>query len=76
MSQSAQDLSIASHAIGVFLQSLHQRITKNKGKRVGDRLAIMTLRDRYRRYYDARERMRKGADDSEPQLEVPAPDSF
>lgn len=76
MSQSAQDLSVASHAIAVFLQSLHQRIVKNKGKRVGDRLAIMTLRDRYRRYYDARERIRKQADDSEPQPDVPAPDSF
>ena len=76
MSQSAQDLSIAAHAMGVFLQSLHQRITKNKGKRVGDRLAIMTLRDRYRRYYDARERIREAADASEPQVDVPAPDSF
>ena len=76
MSQNAQDLSAASHAMGFYLQSLHARIVKNKGKRVGDRLAVMTLRDRYRRYYDARERIRKAADDSEPQLDVPAPDSF
>ena len=76
MSQSAQDLGLASHAIGLFLQSLHTRIVRNKGKRVGDRLAILTLRDRYRRYYDARERLRKGCDESEPPLEVPAPDSF
>ena len=76
MSQKAQDLGFASHAIGLYLQSLHTRIVKNKGNRVGDRLATLTLRDRYRRYYDARERIRKGCDDSEPPLEVPAPDSF
>ena len=76
MNQNAQDLGLASHAIGLFLQSLHTRIVKNKGNRVGDRLATLTLRDRYRRYYDARERIRKGCDDSEPPLEVPAPDSF
>ncbi len=76
MSQSEQDLGLASHAIGVFLQALHQRIVKNKGKRVGDRLAIITLRDRYRRYYDARERIRRDCDESEPPMEVPAPDSF
>jgi hypothetical protein len=76
MKQSAQDLSIASHAIAVFLKSLHTRIVKNKGLRVGDRLAVLTLRDRYRRYYEARERIRNACDDSEPPLEVPAPDSF
>jgi len=43
---------------------------------VGDRLQELTLRDRYSRYYEARERIRKGCDDSEPPLEVPAPDSF
>jgi len=36
----------------------------------------MTLRDRYRRYYETRERLGKSADDSEPKLEVPTPDSF
>lgn len=76
MSQKAQDLGLASHAIGLYLQSLHTRIVKNKGLRVGDRLSILTLRDRYRRYYEARERIRKGCDDSEPPVEVPAPDSF
>jgi hypothetical protein len=76
MKQSAQDLGLASHAIGLFLQSLHARIVKNKSRRVGDRLAIMTLRDRYRRYYEARERIRKGCDDSEPPITVPAPDEF
>ena len=76
MSQSAQDLGLASHAIAFYLQSLHARIAQNKSRRVGDRLAIMTLRDRYRRYYEARERLRKGADDAELQLDVPAPDSF
>lgn len=76
MSQSAQDLGLASHAIALYLQSLHTRIVRNEGKRVGDRLAILTLRDRYRRYYDARERLRKGCDESEPLLEIPAPDSF
>jgi hypothetical protein len=76
MNHSAQDLGLASHAIGLFLQSLHTRIVKNKGNRVGDRLATLTLRDRYRRYYEARERIRKGCDDSEPPLEVPSPDSF
>ena len=76
MSQSAQDLGLASHAIGLYLQSLHARISKNRGNRAGDRLAVLTLRDRYRRYYDARERIRKGCDDSEPPLDVPVPDSF
>jgi len=76
MSQKAQDLGLASHAIAVYLQSLHARIVKNKGLRVGDRLQELTLRDRYSRYYEARERIRKGCDDSEPPLEVPAPDSF
>jgi hypothetical protein len=76
MAQKAQDLGLAAHAIGVFLQSLHARIVKNKSRRVGDRLQIMTLRDRYRRYFDARERIRKGCDDTEPPLEVPDPDSF
>jgi len=76
MSHKAQDLGLASHAIGVFLKALHTRIVKNKGLRVGDRLAVLTLRDRYRRYYEARERIRKGCDDSEPPLDVPAPDSF
>jgi hypothetical protein len=76
MKHSAQDLGLASHAIAVYLKSLHARIVKNKGLRVGDRLAMLTLRDRYRRYHDARERMRKGCDDSEPPMEVPAPDSF
>lgn len=76
MSQKAQDMGLASHAIGLYLQSLHTRIVKNKGLRVGDRLSVLTLRDRYRRYYDARERIRKSCDDSEPLLEVPAPDSF
>jgi len=76
MSQKAQDLGLASHAIGLYLQSLHTRIVKNKGLRVGDRLSVLTLRDRYRRYYEARERIRKACDDSEPPLEVPAPDSF
>jgi len=76
MSQKAQDLGLASHAIAVYLQSLHARIVKNKGLRVGDRLQELTLRDRYCRYYEARERIRKGCDDSEPPLEVPAPDSF
>jgi hypothetical protein len=76
MSQKSQDLGLASHAIGFYLQSLHARIVNNKSRRAGDRLAIMTLRDRYRRYYEARERLRKTADDSEPQLEVPTPDSF
>jgi len=76
MSQKAQDLGLASHAIAVYLKTLHTRIVKNKGLRVGDRLVSLTLRDRYRRYYDARERIRKGCDDSEPPLEVPAPDSF
>jgi hypothetical protein len=76
MSKSAQDLGLASHAIGIFLQSLHERIVKNKSRRAGDRLAILTLRDRYRRYYEARERLRKGSDGAEPQLDVPAPDSF
>jgi len=74
--QSAQDLSIAAHAIGQYLKSLHTRIVKNMGNRAGDRLATLTLRDRYRRYYEARERIRKGCDDSEPPLDVPAPDSF
>lgn len=76
MSQSAQDLGLASHAIAVFLKSLHARIVKNKGLRVGDRLAVLTLRDRYRRYYDARERIRRECDESEPPMDVPAPDSF
>jgi hypothetical protein len=76
MKQSAQDMGLASHAIAVFLKALHARIVKNKGLRVGDRLAVLTLRDRYRRYYEARERIRKGCEDSEPPLEVPAPDSF
>jgi len=76
MSQKAQDLGLASHAIAVYLQSLQARIVKNKGLRVGDRLQELTLRDRYSRYYEARERIRKGCDDSEPPLEVPAPDSF
>ena len=74
--QSAQDLSIAAHAIGLYLKSLHTRIVKNMGNRAGDRLATLTLRDRYRRYYDARERIRKDCDDSEPALDVPAPESF
>ena len=76
MSQKAQDLSVAAHAIGFYLQSLHERIVNNKSRRAGDRLAIMTLRDRYRRYYETRERLGKSADDSEPKLEVPTPDSF
>jgi len=76
MSQNAQDLGLASHAIGVFLKSLHARIVKNQGLRVGDRLVSLTLRDRYKRYYEARERIRQGCDDSEPPVEVPAPDSF
>lgn len=76
MKHSAQDLGLASHAMGVYLKSLHARIVKNKGLRVGDRLAMLTLRDRYRRYYDARVRIRKDCDESEPPLEVPAPDSF
>jgi hypothetical protein len=76
MKQSAEDLGLASHAIAVYLKSLHARIVKNKGLRVGDRLAMLTLRDRYRRYYDARERIRKECDDSEPPMEVPAPGSF
>ena len=69
-------LGLASHAIALYLQSLHTRIVKNKGFRVGDRLSTLTLRDRYRRYYDARERIRKGCDDSEPLMEVQEPDSF
>jgi hypothetical protein len=76
MKVSAQDLGMASHAMGLFLQTLQGRIVKNKSRRVGDRLAIMTWRDRYRRYYEARERIRKGCDDSEPPLEVLAPDAF
>jgi hypothetical protein len=76
MKLSEQDLSIASHAIAAYLKLLHARIVKNKGLRAGDRLAMLTLRDRYRRYYDARERIRKACDDSEPPVEVPAPDSF
>lgn len=76
MNLSEQDLSIASHAIAAYLKSLHARIVKNKGLRAGDRLAMLTLRDRYRRYYDARERIRKTCDESEPPMQVPAPDSF
>jgi hypothetical protein len=60
---------------GVFLKSLHARIVKNKGLRAGDRLQELTLSDRYRRYYEARKRIRVGSDDPEPPLEVPAPDS-
>jgi hypothetical protein len=76
MSQNAQDLGLTSHAIALYLKSLHSRIVKNQGQRVGDRLVSLTLRDRYKRYYEARERIRQGCDDSEPPLEVPAPDAF
>jgi len=77
MKHSAQDLGLASHAIALYLKALHARIVKNKGKRVGDRLQVLTLRDRYRRYFDARERLRKGCEEPEaPPLEVPDPDSF
>ncbi len=76
MKLSEQDLSIASHAIAAYLKLLHARIVKNKGLRAGDRLLALTLRDRYRRYYSARERIRQGSDESEPPMEVPVPDSF
>jgi hypothetical protein len=76
MNQNAEDLGLASHAIGLYLQTLHERIVRNLGKRVGDRLVDLTLRDRYRRYYEARERIRTDCDDSEPKLDVPAPDTF
>ena len=76
MSQNKQDLGLASHAMAFYLQSLHARIVSNKSRRAGDRMEKLTLRDRYKRYYDARERIRKGTENSEPPIEIPAPDSF
>jgi hypothetical protein len=76
MKLSAKDLGLASHAIGFYLQSLHARVTNNRGRRPGDRLQNVTLRERYRSYYEARERIRKGCDSSEPEIDVPTPDSF